>query len=161
MSSIALRYTNDADEAIQRLNEGFYKVLQKLDQYKDDFALATWIRRILVNHLIDTYRKEQRQLAKISLHDDYEGDGTEHTVNLGEQKLEEKDLRNLLNSLPEMTGKVFNLYAIDGFKHREIAEMLGMSEGTSKWHVNEARRRLKVQLERMYAQEKKMIEVTR
>jgi RNA polymerase sigma-70 factor (ECF subfamily) len=160
MSSVALRYTNDQNEAIQRLNEGFFKVLTKLKEYNDDFALATWIRRILVNHMIDEFRKNQSYISNVHL-TDYDEVEVGYSINEGAQKLEADELRNLLKKLPEMSQNVFNLFAIDGYKHREIADLLGVSEGTSKWHVNEARKRLKLMIETLYQTEKKTLEIAR
>lgn len=158
MSSIALRYTSDEEEAIQRLNGGFFKILQNMHKYDNQFALATWIRNIMVNHLIDEFRKEQKYIANIHLTDFVDEDRAVD-YNEGEQRLGEMELRALLDRLPNVTQKVFNLYAIDGYKHREIADYLGISEGTSKWHVSDARRRLKVMLEKRDQLENEIIEL--
>jgi RNA polymerase sigma-70 factor (ECF subfamily) len=79
--------------------------------------------------------------------------------NEGEQKLDAEALFDLLKSLPAMTEKVFNLYAIDGFKHKEIAEMLAISEGTSKWHVSDARKRLKLALDEAEIKDTRKLEL--
>lgn len=154
MSSIAMRYTGNEEEAIQNLNAGFLKVLQNLKRYDRQFALATFIRNILVNHLIDAYRKEKRYPTSIDIAAYAE---TDHSVsfNQGEADLEAGELLELLKQLPELTGKVFNLYAIDGYKHNEIADMLNIPVGTSKWHVSEARRKLKLLLHQTSETEKK------
>lgn len=158
MSSIALRYTNNQEEAIQQMNLGFFKVLNTLEKFDNQYALATWIRNILVNHLIDEFRKAKKYITNIHITDFQEYDfGI--SLNEGALKLEEEELRELLKSLPEVTQKVFNMYAIDGFKHTEIGEILGITNGTSKWHVSEARKRLKVKIERLYGDVKKKIEI--
>lgn len=153
MSSIAIRYTKDTDEALHKLNAGFLKVLQKLSTYNNQFALATFIRNILINHMIDEYRKEKKYLDNIQLSEYQETDGV--TFNQGEARLEAEELLQILHHLPDMTRNVFNLFAIDGYKHTEIAEMLGISPGTSKWHVSEARKKLREVLEKIMQQEKK------
>ena len=76
--------------------------------------------------------------------------------NIGESNIHEKDLLVMLRKLPHLTQKIFNLFAIDGYKHREISDYLGIPEGTSKWHVNDARKRLKVMLERQIQAEKRL-----
>jgi RNA polymerase sigma factor (sigma-70 family) len=158
MSSIALRYTNNQEEAIQQMNLGFFKVLNSLEKFNDQYALATWIRNILVNHLIDEFRKNKKHITNIHITDFQEYDfGI--SLNEGALKLEEQELRALLKTLPEVTQKVFNMYAIDGFKHTEIGTLLGISNGTSKWHVSEARKRLKVQIERHYGEVKKRLKL--
>ena len=147
MSSICLRYTNDKDEAIQKLNTGYFKILKNIAQYDKHFAFATFARRIMVNHLIDEFRKEKQYLSKIEFKEHKE---LEQAVSFNQAELDfdANDLLDLLNKLPEVTQKVFNLYAIDGYKHKEIAELLKMSEGTSKWHVSDARKKLKELLDK-------------
>ncbi len=145
MSSIAVRYANNHDDVIYKLNGGFYKVLVNLPKFNNQYALATFIRNVLVNHFIDEFRKEKKHLKNIEFKDasDLEAGVT---FNDGESALEADELLIILKRLPEVTRKVFNLFAIDGYKHNEISKMLGISEGTSKWHVNEARKRLKLLL---------------
>ena len=78
--------------------------------------------------------------------------------NQGEENLKEEDLLKLLKNLPEVTNRVFNLFAIDGYSHKEIGKMLGISDGTSKWHVAEARKRLIKDLEELKKKEHKVLE---
>lgn len=160
MSSIALRYCPTVEDAQQGVNYGFLKVLQHIKNYKEDFALATWIRNILVNHLIDEFRKNQHYQSTMYAYDPQEMEEG-YDLNLAEDKWETDQLRKMLSGLPDVTQKVFNLYAIDGYKHREIAKLLEISEGTSKWHVSDARRRLRKMLNDHITVEKKRIEITR
>ncbi len=153
MSGIAVRYTKDKEEALHKLNAGFLKVLQNISAYDERFALATFIRNILINHMIDEYRKEKKYIANIQLSEYQDTDGI--TFNQGEVRLEAEELLKILQHLPDVTKNVFNLFAIDGYKHTEIAEMLGISPGTSKWHVSEARKKLKEVLEKNNLTEKK------
>lgn len=159
MSSVALRYSNNQEEAVQKMNGGFFKVLTNINKYDNQYAIATWIRNILVNHMIDEFRKEKKYIANIHLSDFDEIVAVD--FNDGERNLEEQELRSLLKALPDVTQKVFNMYAIDGYKHREIADYLGISEGTSKWHVSNARIKLKVLIEQLYNNEKKTVELAR
>lgn len=158
MSSIALRYTHNEDEALQRMNGGFYRVLKNIEKYDNQYALATWIRNILVNHLIDEFRKEKKYIANIHL-TDYTDDTVGVDFNAAESNLREADLRKMLKRLPDVTKQVFNLFAIDGYKHREIADYLGISEGTSKWHVSDARKKLKIMLEAQQIRDEQSIEL--
>jgi RNA polymerase sigma-70 factor (ECF subfamily) len=158
MSSIALRYTNSKDEALQGLNFGFMKVLKSLHRYDSKFALATWIRNILVNHLIDEYRKNKRYQSHEHVTDFEETSGG-IALNYAEYKWEEDQLRSYLRQLPKVTEQVFNLFAIDGYTHKEIAEMLNVSVGTTKWHVSEARKRLKHMMYETQLASKKKVEV--
>tara|TARA_B110000902_G_scaffold50958_1_gene58599 strand:- start:7592 stop:8176 length:585 start_codon:yes stop_codon:yes gene_type:complete len=158
MSSIALRYTHNEDEALQRMNGGFYRVLKNLEKYDNQYALATWIRNILVNHLIDEFRKEKKYIANIHL-TDYSDVDTAVDYNQADLQFDAQVLRNMMGRLPDVTQKVFNMYAIDGFKHREIADYLGISEGTSKWHVSDARKKLKAMLEAQTTKERQSLEI--
>ncbi len=110
--------------------------------------------------MIDEFRKEKKYLATIEL-SDYSDTDVGVTYNLGEAQMEAEELLQILNGLPEVTKKVFNLFAIDGYKHQEIGEMLGISAGTSKWHVSEARKQLKEILSKQFNQEKKRGELAR
>lgn len=156
MSSIALRYASDQDGALQLMNGGFLKILLNIKKYNNEYALATWIRNVLVNHIIDEFRKEKKYITNMHLAD-FKEEVEHYSYNLGEARLEAEELRQMLNELPEVSKQVFNLYAIDGYKHREISKMLGISEGTSKWHVAEARKRLKVLLKKNLEYEKELI----
>lgn len=158
MSSIALRYTHNEDEALQRMNGGFYRVLMNLEKYDNQYALATWIRNILVNHLIDEFRKEKKYIANIHL-TDYSDVDPAVDYNQADLQFDAQVLRNMMGRLPDVTQKVFNMYAIDGFKHREIADYLGISEGTSKWHVSDARKKLKAMLEAQTTKERQSLEI--
>lgn len=152
MSNIALRYSANQDEAIHRLNSGYLKVLQNIHKYDSNFAFATFIRTILINHMIDEHRKDKKSRVNEEWSEQHETiNGYAH--NQGEARLEEQDLLDMLNILPEMSKKVFNLFVIDGYTHQQIGELLEMSEGTSKWHVSDARKRLKEQLFKKHAAE--------
>jgi RNA polymerase sigma-70 factor (ECF subfamily) len=148
MSSIALRYSQDEQEALVLINEGYYKIFKNIASYNAQFALATWMRNVLVHHIISEFRKHKnyRDLVKSTHHQIESG---EIILNAGELKLHENDVLRIIQKLPAITKKVFNLFAIDGYKHQEIAELLGIQEGTSKWHVSEARKKLKQEIEKM------------
>lgn len=146
MSNIAIRYCRNKDSAMQGINTGFLKVLQNIGRYDDKHSIATFIRHILINHLIDEYRKEKKyHEAHVEI--DGHAEAEHYSVNEAELKLDAAELISMMNELPEITGKVFNLFAVDGFRHAEISQMLGISEGTSRWHVNEARKLLKSKIE--------------
>jgi len=155
MSGIAMRYCRSEDEVLQAVNYGFLKVLQNIANYKDEYALATWIRRIVVNHLIDEYRKSIKEWKNVSI-DEVEIYEEASTLNLAEYKYSEKDLRAMLKQLPDATRTVFNLYSIEGYKHTEIGEILNISAGTSKWHVSDARKRLAEMLSKSERNESKL-----
>lgn len=155
MSSVALRYCKSEEDSIQMINMAFLKVLQNIERYDASYALATWIRTILVRHIIDEYRKSNRQLKNVRIEDaSFETYPLE--TNLAEYHFTEMQLRYMLNQLPDVTRTVFNLFAMEGYKHAEIASVLGISDGTSKWHVNEARKRLKLMMKQFSEEEREI-----
>jgi RNA polymerase sigma-70 factor (ECF subfamily) len=142
-----MRYSKDKDTASESLNIGFLKILKNLTSYKASIPFKSWIRRVMVNTLIDEYRKIKREKEKIMYVNEYYDSPDFSEVNEALSRLNYQQLLSQINLLPEATKKVFNLFAIDGYSHKEIGEMLMISEGTSKWHVNAARQKLKEYIE--------------
>ncbi|MEO6963541.1 MAG: sigma-70 family RNA polymerase sigma factor [Puia sp.] len=143
MSMICMRYTKHQQDASVVLNNGFLKVFLKINQYDASrSAFGTWMQKIMVNTAIDFLREKSRfhpaDLAAIKVEAAIESD-----VIL---KMNADALLALIREMPASTQLVFNLFTIDGFNHREIGEMLGISEGTSRWHLNQARNQLKQSL---------------
>lgn len=145
LMNICIRYKNDNYTAGASLNAIFLKILDNLESFQNEQVFIPWIKRIAVNHLIDEYRSDKTR--KIDYVEDYQNHNTPTTAHESEEQLESEYLLDLIRQLPPTTMKVFNLYAIDGYKHREIAELLSISESTSKWHLGEARKRLQAMLE--------------
>jgi RNA polymerase sigma-70 factor (ECF subfamily) len=151
LMNICIRYKNDYDTAGGSLNAIYLKILNNLHKFRKEDSFIPWIKRIAVNHLIDEYRKVKREKEKLSYLDEVShGEDKNSSFHLGEAEMDSQYLLDMIRELPPMTAKVFNLYAIDGYKHREIGELLEMSENTSKWHLREARKQLKVKLERFH-----------
>lgn len=146
--SIALRYANDEQDAKSNLNQGFVKIVFNLERYNPDVAFLAWAKRIMINFMIDEYRKSKKGGVEVYSKDFSEAafDNKVTELNLAEYSFDKADLMGLLKKLPPMTEKVFNLFAIDGYSHLEIANMLGISDGTSKWHVMNARQILREML---------------
>lgn len=133
--SIALRYGNDREEARDILQEGFYKVFSGLDHYDASFPFKVWLRRVLINAAIDYLRRYKRRPEELS--EDLPPDTNSH--NDGWDHLQYDDVLAAVRQLSPAYRLVFNLYAIEGFRHREIAEKLSISEGTSKSNYAKAR----------------------
>ena len=136
--AICLRYATDQDQAKSLVNQAFLKAFQSLHQCQDYKAFPAWINRIAVNTCIDHVRKaKKRRTASLD-------EATEVAIPSSVlDKIAAEDLLGLLQKLPPMTRAVFSLYVIEGFKHGEIAQQLGMSEGTSRWHLSAAKQELK------------------
>lgn len=147
LMGICMRYSRDKDSASEALNIGYLKILKNLESYNPQIPFNVWIRRIMVNTLIDEYRKIKREREKVAYVENYFDSSDFSEVNEAVSKIEYKHLLEQINLLPEATRKVFNLFAIEGYSHKEIGEMLAISEGTSKWHLNAARQKLKEYIE--------------
>jgi RNA polymerase sigma-70 factor (ECF subfamily) len=143
LMSVCYRYTNSRDEAKEMLNLGFFKILTNLEKYRPEVPFKSWIRKVMINVLIDEYRKEKKHAERIQYVDDYKETANYSDLNPVLAKMDVEQIHLLITKLPPMSQKVFNLYVIDGYSHKEIANMLNMSEGTSKWHLNFSRGKLK------------------
>lgn len=148
LMSICLRYTKDKDTASELLNVGFMKILSNLEKYNLAIPFKVWIRKIMVNTLIDEYRKTKREREKVTYVEEYYDSSDFSEANEAISKIDCQQIYDLIAKLPEATRQVFNLFVIDGYAHKEIADMLGISEGTSKWHLNAARQKLKEQIDK-------------
>jgi RNA polymerase sigma factor (sigma-70 family) len=147
--SICLRYTNSRSEATEVLNEAFMKIFTKLEMYDVQKSLKGWIRRIMINTSIDYYRQNHRYSESEDI------DNAVH-VSATESTLSNISYNEIINEIQELTPayrNVFNLYVIDGYKHEEIAEQLGISVGTSKSNLSRARAILQQRLAKLYTHE--------
>lgn len=141
MMTLCVRYTGNGHDATEVINDGFLKVFRHIGNYQAEKAsLYTWIRRIVINTAIDHLRKQQ---AYPDTEEFSDGPDEPAIDNAALHKLSGEALLKMIRQLPAATGLVFNLYAVDGFSHREIGALLGISEGTSRWHLSEARKQLK------------------
>ncbi len=131
--AIALRYMKSQEEAGDVLQDAYIKIFNRLDSFRFDCPLEVWMRRIVINTALTALGKR-----KINYNlEDYEYEGADE--NLGLESLGYASLLQWISALPDGCKTVFNLYAIEGYKHAEIAEMLGISEGTSKSQFSRAR----------------------
>src|ERR1700744_574643 len=143
MLGVCLRYANDRMEAEDMLQNGFIRVFQKIADFRNEGSFEGWIRRIMVHSSIEYYRKHHKMLLVADL----EETGREPSVNAAVvAKLDEKDLMGLIQQLSPGYRMVFNLYAIEGYSHREIGVIMGISEGASKSQLSRARTILKEQI---------------
>jgi RNA polymerase sigma factor (sigma-70 family) len=155
--SICFRYVNSLEEAKQLLNIGFMKILFNLDKYKPEIPFKTWARKVMINVLIDEYRKEKKHHDVIRYVEEYEDTTDGSDLNEALIKMNVDEIHAMITSLPNVSRKVFNLYALDGYSHKEIAELLNMSEGTSKWHLNFSRNKLKEMIKKFIPPLKKVV----
>lgn len=141
MMTICLRYSNDQMEAEDLLMEGFVKVFHYLHQFKFEGSFEGWIRRIIVNTALKNLQKKKIHFEEVK-----EDNGIPILDAGAYQHLGEKEILNLIRKLPQGYKIVFNLYAIEGYSHDEIAEMLGIHAGTSRSQLVKARKLLQQQM---------------
>lgn len=140
MITICLRYTKNQDDALEVLHNAFLKVYQHLGTYDPSKgAFYTWIKTIVVNSAIDFIRRRNTFTSSIELKEAQSVSTDSDVVD----KMTATELLKLIRQLPQTSQTVFNLYVVEGYRHKEIGEFLGISEGTSKWHLSEARKQLK------------------
>jgi RNA polymerase sigma factor (sigma-70 family) len=157
---ICFRYHPHQEDAQSSFNLGFMKILGNLESVLQSKAnFVPWSKRVMINTLIDEYRKSKNYSSRVV------GKETEReleyydqgTYNDAENAMGYENIMDLVNELPIITAKVFNLYVIDGYAHKEIGELLEMSEGTSKWHLSVARKMLREKLEKLENNSQKMV----
>lgn len=156
---VCFRYNNNEEDARASFNAGFIKVLKGLEKVDGDINFNAWAKRIMVNSLIDEYRKNKKYNARITRSDneaelDYYSKGH---CNEAESNLGYENIMMLVKELPAASAHVFNLYVIEGYSHREIGEKMEMSEGTSKWHLSTARKLLREKLDKLENQNQRMV----
>ena len=138
MLGICMRYTSNREEATEVLNMAFFKVFTCINQFKEPGSFSGWIARITFNCSIDHVRKQITYKKNIDLNSEKETSIDNEAID----NLATEDLYKAIQMLTPASRTVFCMYAIDGYKHREIGEKLGISEGTSKWHLSSARKAL-------------------
>ncbi|MEI2738263.1 MAG: RNA polymerase sigma factor [Chitinophagaceae bacterium] len=135
MYAVCLRYAGNAEEAEDILQEGFIKVFKKLDSFRSEGSFEGWVRRIFVNTAIEHFRRK-RYLMPVTEKEENTIEG-KYTSVLDE--LGAKDIMALIQELSPGYRTVFNMYVVEGYTHKEIADMLGISEGTSKSQLSRAK----------------------
>lgn len=136
--SVCVRYCEGTETAREVLNDAFLKVFSRLDTYDDRFPFQSWFARVLTNTAINHYRQHVRDIRMLDV--DYAEDESVPAEVLLDYSAEV--LLSFVQRLPPMYRLVFNLHAIEGYEHREIAGMLGIAEGTSKSNLSKARMKL-------------------
>lgn len=146
MMGVCLRYCKNQETAEDAIQEGFIKVFSKISEYNHIGSFEGWIRRIMVNTSLDLLRKNKKHAFQVDV-DELEFMLTDNELVTGNMATEE--LLNILKTLPDGYRVVFNMFAIEGYSHKEIAEQLGVSENTSKSQYSRARAYLRDAIERL------------
>ncbi len=144
MLYLCYRYVNDMDEARDLMHDGMIKVFDSLKKYRHTGSFEGWVRRIVLNNMLDYLRRKNKMSLSENL--DYRPENTnemERQFEVECTKMKAEMILNLIKKLPYAYKLVFNLYVIEDFTHREIAEFLGISENTSKSNLSKAKQRLR------------------
>lgn len=148
MKGVAYRYVGDLAKSEDVLHDAFIKAFDKISTLQDPLVFEGWLRRIVVNEALDSLKREKK------LKEAFEESGQLNTINESDNStaypdVTQRQLMDALDSLPTGYKTIFNLYVIDGFQHKEIAERMGISEGTSKSQLAKAKEFLKKRIMKM------------
>lgn len=144
LMSVVVRYKQNSEDQMSLVNNSFLKIISKIDQYKVGTSYYSWAKRIVQNEVIDDFRKEKKYKELFKFEEEmgnYDGQETKEEPN---SEFEVVELQAMLDTLPPATKVVFNMFAIDGYKSSEIMDELNIGYETVKWHIKEARKRLRV-----------------
>lgn len=148
--TICTRYHRNDEDRMSSLNLIFLKLVQQMGKYLPrhlEIPFEQWMRRVALNHIIDEFRKQKRYRELIRL--DEETPESDHPFEERDAlPFDREEIHQAINSLPDGSRTVFNLFVVDGYRHEEIADMLGISVGTSKAHLFKARKKLQELLQR-------------
>ncbi|MBN1339684.1 MAG: RNA polymerase sigma factor [Bacteroidales bacterium] len=143
---VCLYYSKDYADAEDLLHDGFMKIFKNISQFRHEGSIQGWMRKVVVNTALEKYRKKNILYA---VGDDFDFEKEFEPVNLNDE-VTVGDLMGFIRQLSPKYRLVFNLYAIEGYSHREISGMLGISEGTSKSNLARARAILQKKVEKYY-----------
>lgn len=141
--AVAVRYMKDEDDASDVLQDAFVKIFKYVNTFRFDCPFEAWSRRIVINTALKALQKRKRMGYQIDANE-LTNQLSEKAVDISNMALEQ--LMRLVHELPEGCQAIFNLYAIEGYKHHEIADLLGISEGTSKSQYSRAKQLLQQKL---------------
>ena len=139
--TLCLRYLNSHELASESVNELFYKVFTKINDLKDLSLFEGWMKKVCINICLNQIKKQKKH-AHADIEDYSNHLFVDHVKNDALSTLSMKELLSMVQSLPPQMRNVFNLYIVDGYKHSDIADMLNISEGASKYHLHQAKLKL-------------------
>lgn len=151
MMSVCMRYVNNKETAKDLLQDGFIKVFTKIDTFSETGSLGGWMRKVFVTTALEYLR--QNNALKLSINIEDCNDGIEHINASAVDLLSAEELLACIGALPDGFRTVFNLFAIEGYSHKEIAEMLNIKESTSRSQFVRARRTLQKNVESLIKHE--------
>lgn len=146
---LCLKYMKNEEDAKDVFQEAFVVVFQKISQYRFEGSFEGWLKRIFINKLIETLNKKKRDF--LFLEEAYQEDLAEETTEIDSYSIPQEKLLEFIQHLPDQYRLVFNLYFFEKMKHKEIADLLNISEGTSKSNLNRAKSNLQKKIRALIA----------
>ncbi|MFT4752979.1 MAG: RNA polymerase sigma factor (sigma-70 family) [Salibacteraceae bacterium] len=145
LMSVCVRYYRNKEEASPVLNQAFLRITQNLDKYHSEVPWDRWIKRIMINSIINEYKshKKNKEVFVPTNFDSNNEQFDNYSVNDIVSQIDVDHIKSFIHQLPNNQKEVFNLYAIDGYTHQEISVLMDIPLGTSKWLLAEARKKLK------------------
>lgn len=145
--SAALAYSPTRDDALEVVNDSFMKVFEHIDRFESGDRFKPWLRRIVINTAID----QSRKMKRFNQHSDLDTDQLQELSPVSvEAQMNEKQILKLLNDLPDLLRFVFNMYELEGYSHREIADKLSIAESSSRTYLTRAKNRLRTLYEERF-----------
>lgn len=154
MMIVCLRYSKNLEEAEEILQDGFIRVFKFISQFKNEGSLEGWIRKIMVNCALQKLRSQANLRPVVSLNTQLHDEAYEDSII---ENIDGKEMLRMVQALSPVYRMVFNLYFFEGYKHREIAELLGIEEGTSKSNLAQAKKNLQKAVKKNLCIEKGVI----
>ncbi len=145
MYSVCRRYIKNDEDILEVLNSGFLNVFKKISQFKGEGSFEGWIKRIVIHKSLDFIKLNKKYKEHIRLEDTVPDKAD---WNLDAMRMEEREIEKLITELPDVLQTVFNLFVVEGYSHKEIAEMLNINESTSRWYLLKARDQLQTSLKK-------------
>lgn len=148
---MCLKYSRNYQDAEDTLQDSFLVIFDKIDQYKNKGSFEGWLKRITINTALQKYRKK----APLQIVKEVSFEENTDEIDFEDEKINVDYLLKLIQELPDRYRLIFNLYVLDNYSHKEISELLNISEGTSKSNLSRARKILKDQIESLQQKERK------
>lgn len=146
MERMVMKYTQDDDQIIDILNDGFLRVFKKISLYEGLGSFEGWIRKIIYHSVSNYFRKYSKDLKFLIYEEEFKSEPTTPA----QHDLYFNDLISLVEALPDKYSKVFHLFAIQGFNHDEISNQLNLNKNTCRWYLSEARKILQKEYSKKY-----------
>ena len=147
---LCARYSKSMEDAEQLVNDGFLRIFRNIDTYKNSGPFEGWMRRIFVNTCLDYLKsKQMKQESQVDYKEQIPEQGVLEISPDAIRQISFKELLTLIQTLPPMSKTVFNLHVFEGYSHKEIGALLEISEGTSSWHLHQARHQLQQKIKKL------------